>query len=64
MRRNIQRHYNEQLRGIVRAWALVFHFNVVYMKYILRQRKKLDFRWFVIRNKEILLFECILWMVF
>lgn len=35
------RHYNEQLWGIVGAWALVFHFNLVYMKYILRQRKKL-----------------------
>ena len=41
MRGNIQRHYDEQLWGIVGSWALVFHFSLRYMKYILRQRKKL-----------------------
>ena len=42
MRRNIQRHNDEQLWGIVGSWALVFHISVLYMKYILRQSKKSD----------------------
>ena len=48
--------YDEQLWGIVGSWALVFHFSVVYMKYILRQRK-------MACNIEILLFECLSWGV-
>ena len=64
MRRNIQRHYNEQLWGIVGSWALVFHFSLLYMKHILRERKKLAVRRVIIKNIGILLFECILCLVF
>ena len=64
MRRNIQRHYNEQLWGIVGSWALVFHFSLLYMRHILRERKKLAVRRVIIKNIEILLFECILCLVF